>query len=222
MINHYKIFGLPNYSNWTDVRKAYIQEIKKYHPDLNSSEEAIDICKQLNVAKEALETNIKKVKYDTRLKWHLSYGQRSSQSTTTSQPRTRRRYSPPVTRKERARRSKEYRDKVKLAEYVRGLEKFPLNLRYLLCGVYGLFGLYILGFTVFNLPVLAGIFFGVITSVLWFSATTIFINEYYKYYDYISRTSPLNFDLDKRSVRMLTLIYLGGFVFCILIKLVVQ
>jgi hypothetical protein len=222
MTNHYTILGLPNYSNWTDVRKAYIQEIKKYHPDLNSSEEAIDICKRLNVAKEALETSVKKSKYDTRLKRHLSYAQTRSESVTSARTRTRTYTPPPVNRKERARRNKVHQDKIKLAEYARGLEKFPLNLRYLLCGVYGLFGLYILGFTVFNLPVLAGIFFGVITSMLWFSAITIFINEYYKYYDYISRTSPLNFDLDKRSGRMLTLIYLGGFVFCIFIKLVVQ
>jgi len=49
MTNHYKVLGLPNYSNWADVRKAYITQIKKYHPDVNSTQEAIDICKRLNI-----------------------------------------------------------------------------------------------------------------------------------------------------------------------------
>ena len=223
MTNHYKLLGLPNYSNWADVRKAYITQIKKYHPDVNSTQEAIDICKRLNIAKEALETASKKSTYDTRLKWHLSYGQRRPQSTTTSQPRTRRRYSPPpISRAERVRRNKEHRDKIKLAEYAKGLKSLPLKTRYLLCAVYGVFGLFLLTSTVVNIEnLMVSILFGFVASCFWFHSIVLYINEYYKYHDYVERSKPLDFDLDDRTGKWLFQIYIGGFVFAILVKFIV-
>jgi hypothetical protein len=218
--NHYKILSVPNYSSWAVVRKAYITQIKKYHPDVNKTQEAILICKQLNMAKEALESRDKKASYDSRLKYHLAYGQSSLQSTATAKPRSRRRYSsPPMTRAERVRRNKEHRDKIKLAEYAKGLKSVTLQTRYLMCAIYGAFGLFIMMFTVVNIEDLKlSILIGFVASCFWFHAITLYINEYYKYQDYIARSEPLDFDLDKRSSSRLYAIYLAGFAFAVLMK----
>jgi hypothetical protein len=221
MVNCYRILGLQNYASVAAVRKAYITQIKQYHPDVNSSHEAIEICKQLNVAKEALETEERKAVYDTRLKWHLWHSQNNARATTAHQtrPRTQSYSPPPVSATERAQRNKEYRDKIKLAEYAKGLETFRVEVRYLLCALYGAIGLYFLVFAFLNTDDLViGLLIGLVVSALWFSAISLFVNEYYKYYDYLGRSKPLGFDLDKRTSRMFFLIYVSGFVFSILVK----
>ena len=217
MINHYSILGVPNYSSWAVVRKAYIIQIKKYHPDVNSTQEAIDICQRLNVAKEALETNDKKSSYDARLKYYLTYGR---QRRTNTQTRKRRYTPPPMSRAERVKRNKERRDKIKLAEYAKGLESFTLRMRYVMCSIYGLFGLFILTITVVDIEdFVVSLLIGFVASCFWFHANTLYINEYYKYQDYLGRTKPLDFDLDKRSSSRLYTIYLAGFVFAVLVKM---
>jgi len=189
---------------------------------VNSTQEAIDICQRLNIAKEALETNDKKASYDSRLKYHLTYGRSAPRSTTTRTQTRRRRYTPPpMSRAERVRRNKEHRDKIKLAEYAKGLKKFPLKWRYFLCAIYGVFALGIVVLIVVSLPSGAGLLIGFAFSALWFHAVSYFIDEYYKYHDYVGRTTPLGFDLDKRASRMLFGIYFSGFVFAVLLKMVV-
>ncbi len=222
MTNHYSVLGIPNYSSWSVVRKAYITQIKKYHPDVNSTQEAILICQRLNVAKEALETTDKKARYDSRLKYFLTYGSTVAQPTTTTRSYTRRRYTPPpMSRAERVRKNKEHRDRIVLQKYAEGLKKFPLKWRYFLCAIYGVFALGIVVLIVVGLPSGLGLLIGFAFSALWFHAVSYFIDEYYKYHDYVGRTTPLGFDLDKRASRMLFGIYFSGFVFAVLVKMVV-
>jgi len=61
---------------------------------------------------------------------------------------------------------------------------------------------------------------GFVVSCFWFSAISLFVNEYYKYYDYIARTSPIDFDLDQRTTRMFYGLYVGGFVIAVLVRLI--
>lgn len=217
MTNHYSVLGVPNYSAWSVVRKAYILQIKKYHPDVNSSQEAILICQRLNVAKEALETNDKKARYDARLKHHLTYGYSAASVTTKTATRARSYSPPPVSRAERFRQNKKRRDAMKLAEYERGLKKFPIEWRYALCSIYGSFGLFLLMVTFINVgDIIVGLFIGLIVSVLWFSAVSIFINEFYKYKDFKARSRPLSYNLEKRTSWLFFVLYISGFIVSIL------
>ena len=134
MINYYSLLGILNFSAWSVVRKAYIVQIKKYHPDVNKTKEAILICKQLNVAKETLESSDKKALYDRRLRNFLAYGKTGYTSTRTT-TRKRRSTPPPMSRAERVRRRKEMQDKQKLEQYAKGLKQFPVNVRYALCAL---------------------------------------------------------------------------------------
>lgn len=68
MINYYKILGIENYASSEAVKEAYKTKIRKYHPDINPREEAKEIAKYLNLAKDHLTDETKKEAYDKELK----------------------------------------------------------------------------------------------------------------------------------------------------------
>ena len=68
MLNYYKILGLHDFATLAEVKKAYKQKIRLYHPDVNPSENAVEITQHLNTAKTILCDTIKKLKYDENLK----------------------------------------------------------------------------------------------------------------------------------------------------------
>jgi DnaJ-class molecular chaperone len=67
MTNHYEVLGVSNDASETDIKKAYRALSLKYHPDRNSSEDAITKIQQVNEAYEILSDQSKRSQYDMEL-----------------------------------------------------------------------------------------------------------------------------------------------------------
>ena len=67
MPNHYEVLGVSDDASETDIKKAYRSMSLKYHPDRNSSEEAITKIQQINEAYEILSDQNKRNQYDMEL-----------------------------------------------------------------------------------------------------------------------------------------------------------
>jgi len=224
MTNHYKVLGLPNYSNWADVRKAYITQIKKYHPDVNSTQEAVDICKQLNIAKEALETAAKKSTYDASLKWHLSYGQ--TRSSTSTSARTRTYTSPPVTRTERrqarSRRNMARNKESWMKEYEMWLKRYPLSLRYTLLGLLAFAFLVLTYRAMFRDSPGVWVTMSMIFLFMYHQIVAWMTSVYYNNLYFQIRKGLLKLqksDVDRATSKFYNSIFFGGLVLVIVIKL---
>ena len=61
----YKILGLDKKASADDIKKAYRNLSKKYHPDINKSEEAIQKYKDVQEAYETLSNEEKRRNYDS-------------------------------------------------------------------------------------------------------------------------------------------------------------
>lgn len=65
MTNHYETLGINKDASAADIKKAYRELAKKYHPDLNGgNEEAAEKFKQVNEAYEVLSDPEKRSQYD--------------------------------------------------------------------------------------------------------------------------------------------------------------
>ena len=64
MTNYYEILGVSKDANETEIKKAYRQLSLKYHPDRNSSEEAVEKIQQINQAYEVLSDETARQNYD--------------------------------------------------------------------------------------------------------------------------------------------------------------
>jgi len=64
MPNHYDVLGVSKDANETEIKKAYRSLSLKYHPDRNSSEEAITKIQEINEAYEILSDQNKRGQYD--------------------------------------------------------------------------------------------------------------------------------------------------------------
>lgn len=67
MIDFYELLGIKKSSSKEEIKEAYRKMVKKYHPDVNKSEEANKIIISLNEAKEVLLDDEKRVHYDEML-----------------------------------------------------------------------------------------------------------------------------------------------------------
>jgi DnaJ family protein B protein 4 len=67
MSNHYEILGVSNDASESEIKKAYRALSLKYHPDRNSSEEAITKIQQVNEAYEILSDQGKRNHYDMEI-----------------------------------------------------------------------------------------------------------------------------------------------------------
>jgi len=67
MSTHYEILGVSKEATETEIKKAYRTLSLKYHPDRNSSEEAIDKIQKINEAYEILSDQGKREQYDMEL-----------------------------------------------------------------------------------------------------------------------------------------------------------
>ncbi len=67
MINYYEILGIKETSTTEEIKIAYKQMAKKYHPDINKNVEASKIMANLNEAKETLLDTEKREEYDNIL-----------------------------------------------------------------------------------------------------------------------------------------------------------
>ena len=64
-IDYYKILGIDKNATQDDVKKAYKQLARKYHPDLNPNDpDAVKKFQEINEANEVLSDPEKRTKYD--------------------------------------------------------------------------------------------------------------------------------------------------------------
>uniref|UniRef100_A0A6C0B7R3 J domain-containing protein n=1 Tax=viral metagenome TaxID=1070528 RepID=A0A6C0B7R3_9ZZZZ len=73
MVNHYEALGLSKDANATDIKKAYRKLSLQYHPDRNSSEEAIVKMHAINSAYEILSDNDKRRQYNMELEGGMPF-----------------------------------------------------------------------------------------------------------------------------------------------------
>ena len=67
-MNYYELLGVSETATLEEIKHAYKMQIKKWHPDINKSEEAVNISVKLNEAKEILLDEKKRAEYDRFLK----------------------------------------------------------------------------------------------------------------------------------------------------------
>ena len=67
MPSHYEILGVNKDASEIEIKKAYRSASLKYHPDRNSSKEAVTKIQEINEAYEILSDNDKKKEYDNEL-----------------------------------------------------------------------------------------------------------------------------------------------------------
>lgn len=66
-INYYELLGVKNNASKQEIRLKYKEQIKKWHPDINKNNEAIEVTKKLNEAKSVLLDDEKRKEYDIYL-----------------------------------------------------------------------------------------------------------------------------------------------------------
>ena len=67
-LNYYELLGVSEIATKEEIKKAYKVQMKKWHPDINKSEEAPEMSIKLNEAKETLLDDDKRKVYDLSLK----------------------------------------------------------------------------------------------------------------------------------------------------------
>ena len=67
MMDFYELLGINKDATHEEIKKAYRDMVKKYHPDVNKSDEASKIIISLNEAKETLLDDDKRCEYDKLL-----------------------------------------------------------------------------------------------------------------------------------------------------------
>lgn len=89
MIDFYELLGIRKDATIEEIKDAYRKMVKKYHPDINKTEEANKIIVSLNEAKEILLDAGKRRAYDAMLKDIESSKQFSKDKTETYSTKTR-------------------------------------------------------------------------------------------------------------------------------------
>ena len=79
MADHYAVLGLAPYAEHSAVRAAYLALMRRYHPDMNSSEEAAARAREVTAAYEVLGNPDRRIDYDlARAHAHAALADRKS------------------------------------------------------------------------------------------------------------------------------------------------
>ena len=71
-INYYDLLGIKKDASIDEIKSAYRNQAKKWHPDLNKDPSAPDMAKKINEAKEILLDEVKRKEYDEYLENYKS------------------------------------------------------------------------------------------------------------------------------------------------------
>jgi len=82
--DYYEILGLESTASTDDVKKAYRNLAKKYHPDVNKSASSEEIFKLISEAYEILSEQGKRTRYDTYRKFMHEYESKGGEKTEAS------------------------------------------------------------------------------------------------------------------------------------------
>jgi len=80
--NYYKILKVKKNASISEIRKAYLELAKKYHPDINKSDTAEEKFKEIVEAYKILSNKLERSKYEKRIEFdiklyinrHIFYG----------------------------------------------------------------------------------------------------------------------------------------------------
>lgn len=67
-MNYYELLGVNENASKEEIKSAYKVQMKKWHPDINKSSDAVLMSTKINEAKEVLMDDIKRKDYDEYLK----------------------------------------------------------------------------------------------------------------------------------------------------------
>lgn len=66
--NYYELLGVKETASKEEIKEAYKKQMKKWHPDINKSSNAVNMSTKINEAKEVLLDDLKRQDYDEYLK----------------------------------------------------------------------------------------------------------------------------------------------------------
>lgn len=71
-MNYYELLGVKQNATEDEIRLAYKKQMKKWHPDINKSPDAVNMSTKINEAKEVLLDSLKRSDYDEFLKQKIN------------------------------------------------------------------------------------------------------------------------------------------------------
>ena len=66
-MNYYEILDIPLDASANEIRSAYLELVKKYHPDVYKEADGEEIIKAINIAYDTLINPVTKEKYDRKI-----------------------------------------------------------------------------------------------------------------------------------------------------------
>lgn len=202
MINYYKILGVENYSTIEVVKLAYKDKIREYHPDINPSEDAVEIAKYLNLAKDLLTDPAQKEAYDLKLKMaYLVEIQRLKSST----PKWN-----PINVAERKRKMEERQKLKERDRYLKGLKIFPFKFRIILLSLLGVAGLLVIHQNYFIQFPGYERFYAIFGFAMFVASLVILSNQVYTFYWIRSLDHDIRFNYESWIAKVLVILMLTG------------
>jgi len=79
-MNFYQILEISTTATQEEIKKAFRTQAKKYHPDINRDETAVEMMTKINLAYETLSDVTKRKEYDQKIKVQNNQAYQSYQS----------------------------------------------------------------------------------------------------------------------------------------------